>query len=172
MIERGGKDSKKGQIKLSFGMIFSIILIAIFLAFAFFAIKKFLNISNTAQIAKFSDSIQDDIDRMWKGFQGEQEKEYILPGKIKYVCFADLSESARGINKKFYAGLNQIYYEKENMFFLPAGSAEGLDSKEVRHIDIKKITEDENPFCLKSIKGKLKLTLKKEYGEALVTITK
>ena len=72
------KKRKKAQIKLSFGMIFSIILIIVFLAFAFYAIKVFLGIQNTAQIGKFISDLKSDVDRVWKSTESSEEKEYNL----------------------------------------------------------------------------------------------
>ena len=77
--------NKRGQMNISFGMIFSIILIVVFIAFAFFAIQKFLDIQNSVQVGKFGADFQADIDKMWRGSQGSQENKYFLPSKIKYV---------------------------------------------------------------------------------------
>ena len=142
---------KRGQMKLSFGMIFSIILIIIFLAFSFYAISKFLGLQRIAQVGQFVEGLQTDVDKMWKGSQGSQEVEYILPKKIKEICFTD--------------------DEYENLFFSPRGSSEGMDSIEIKHIDIEKITENENPFCIKNTDGKVKIIIKKSFGEELVMIT-
>jgi len=159
-------------MKLSFGMIFSIILIVIFISFAFFAINKFLDIQNSVQIGKFTNDFQSDINKIWKGSQGSEEKEYFLPKKIMFVCFTDYFLDKSGENQNFYKELEQFYYENENMFFYPPGSAQGLDSKEIKHIDLTKITENENPFCIENIDGKVSLIIKKNFGETLVTIGK
>jgi len=42
-------NEKRGQLKLSFGMIFSIILIIVFLGFAFFGIQKFMDYQKSIQ---------------------------------------------------------------------------------------------------------------------------
>ncbi len=81
--------TKKAQMKLSFGMIFSIILIIIFIAFAFYAILKFLDLQDSIKTAQFSDDLQYDINKMWKSSQGSQPREYLLPSKIKSVCFVE-----------------------------------------------------------------------------------
>jgi hypothetical protein len=52
------------------------------------------------------------------------------------------------------------------------GSAQGLNAKEVKHIDIEKTTEEDNPLCIEKIKGKVKMRLEKDFGEALVSIEK
>ncbi len=163
--------NKRGQMKLSFGMIFSIILIVVFLTFAFLAIKKFMVIGNTAQIAEFKNSLQADIDKVWRGSQGSQTEEYFLPSKIKYLCFIDYNVRKSGAHQDFYNDLNQAYFGSENFVFYPVGSAEGLDSAEIKHIDLEKIIEEDNPFCIKNMGGKVKITLRKNYGDALVTIT-
>ncbi len=159
-------------MKLSFGMIFSIILIVIFIAFAFYAISKFLNIGNTAQVARFTNNLQTDIDKVWKGPQASQEQEYFLPSKIELICFIDYNSNKRGIKDLIYDELEQTYYESENLFFYPLGSAEGLNAKEIKDIDIEKTTTRENPLCIENIKGKVKMRLKKDFEETLVSIEK
>ena len=47
------------------------------------------------------------------------------------------------------------------MFFYPVGSGEGTDAENIEHIDIGNITENENPFCIENIKGKVTMTIKK-----------
>ena len=162
--------NKEGQMKLSFGMIFSIILIIIFIAFAFYAIQKFLGIQRSIQVGQFKDKLESDIDKMWKG-QGSKEVEYILPKKIKYVCFVDYNSNKKGEKEDLYSKLKQVYDEYENLIFYPVGSAEGLDAFEVDHINLEKIIEHENPFCVENVNGRVKMTIKKDYGEALVVIT-
>jgi hypothetical protein len=84
-----GELMKKGQMKLSFGMIVSIILIIIFISFAFYAIKIFLGIKDAAQIGAFGTDLQNDVDKIWKGSQGSQDVKYNLPNKVKNICFDD-----------------------------------------------------------------------------------
>ena len=162
---------KKGEMKLSFGMIFSIIMIIIFISFAFYAIQKFLSIQSTAQAAKFVSDLQNDVDKMWRGSQGSQKQEYFLPSGVRYVCFADYKKSEMGERQSFYDELNQAYYEEENLFFYPIGSGEGFDSVNLKNVDIEKTTEENNPECFENIKGKVIFTLKKDFNEALVTIS-
>jgi len=140
--------NKRGQMKLSFGMIFSIILIVIFIAFAFYAIQKFLGIQNTVKVGQFVDSLQSDVDKAWRSSQYSQKVEYFLPTKVEEVCFED--------------------NEYENLVF---HSRDFIEGRKIKHINITKITEDKDPFCIETTKGKVEMTIKKDYGEALVTIT-
>lgn len=166
--------NKRGQMELSFGMIFSLFLIIIFIAFAFYAISKFLSLSDSAVIGKFKESVQNDIDKLWKGSQGvwSPKSGYTLPKGIELVCFADFSEKAKGNKKDIYVKLNQLSSGGDrNMVFYPNGAGTGLNSFTMEHIDIKKITLTDNPYCAENKKGKVMLTLNKEFGENLITIT-
>ncbi|HEA46717.1 MAG TPA: hypothetical protein ENH99_02955 [Candidatus Pacearchaeota archaeon] len=174
MKKRGNLSKRgqvKGQLKLSFGMIFSIILIIIFFIFAFFAIKSFMGIKNSAETGKFINDLETDIDRVWKSAQSSQQKEYFIPSGVDAVCFTDFEISAKGANRERYDELKRSFYGSENLIFYPFGSSD-LDSTIVENIDLAEITKDENPFCLENQEGKINLVLKKDFGEILVKITR
>jgi len=163
LLKKRGFDSKNAQMKMSFGMIFSIILIVIFIATAFYAITKFLDIGNSAQITKSVDSLQSDIDKVWGGSQGNQEQEYFFPSKIDYLCFMDAAPgNGKGVNEEFFDELEFYSSNDENLFFYPPKSSGNLNSKEMNHIDIVKTTETENPLCIENIKGKVTLSIKND----------
>ena len=107
-MKKDAVDQRKGQMNLSFGMIFGIFLIIIFIAFAFYAIQKFLQLKDTTQIAKFADDLQFDIDRIWKGSQANQARNYILPAGIDLVCLIDYNSGT---------GNGEIYDELESAFY-------------------------------------------------------
>ena len=136
-------------MKLSFGMIFSIILIIIFISFAFYAILKFLDLQDSIKIEQFKDNLQNDVDKMWKGSQGEREVDYSLPSKIESICFKE--------------------DEYENLFFR---SDKFIEGGKIEHIDIDKILGTKDSFCIENKNNKIKMIIKKDYGEALVTIEK
>jgi len=171
------KRGKFGQMKLSFGMIFSIMLIIIFLVFGFYVISKFLDMKSSVEVGKFVDNLQNDITKMWGSSQGAQEETYTLPIKIESVCFVDFYSSSRG-NEDIYKKLKQVYDNEQNFFFYPVGSGEGLDAvnlkcrDEINCLNIKEITKTQNPFCIESEKGKIKLTIKKNFNDAQVVITR
>ena len=167
------KKGDKAQIELSFGMIFSIILIIVFIGFAFYAIKLFLSANDSMKTGKFLDNFQNDVDTSWKGFESSQEENYILPTKIEFVCFADFDKIAQGKNSEKLEKLKQAFSggDSENLIFYPVGSGNGIDGKEILHLNINKTIAMENPFCIQNVKGNIKMTLKKDYGEVLVTIT-
>ena len=165
------KSSRKAQLKISFGMIFSIILIIIFLAFGFWAIKSFLSLGGFVQLAKFSETLQNDVDKIWRGQQGSwSPPSGYNVGKIQAICFIDYFGDGRGRNVDLFSELNQLNYGgDENLVFYPISAGEGTSLK-IEHIDIKKMTAEHNPYCVNAEKSKMKLTVEKNYGENLVTI--
>ncbi len=141
------KRGKRGALELSFGMIFSIILIIFFIAAAIYAITKFLDFQNTIKIEKFGSDLQADVDNLWKSTQGSYAREYNLPSKIQAVCFTD--------------------DEFENMQFVSTNIIRG---KMIAHLDITATLGGRDSLCFDNIQGKVSMTLKKDYGENLVTI--
>jgi hypothetical protein len=144
----------KGQTQISFGMIFSVILIIIFIAFAIYGITQFLKVKNFGQIETFKSNIQSDIDTTWKSTQGNQTKIYSLPNKIKQVCF---------VNNQY-----------ENMYFMPSNS--GYKGTIINNVDfIKTIIGSKSvpkKLCIDSIDGKISMIMGKSWNENLVTIYK
>ena len=164
-------NKKTGQMELSFGMIFSIILIVVFLVFAFYAIKTFLVFQDNAKAGRFYDQIQGDIDRVWKSSQSSEQQEYVVPSSADFVCFTDFSSDAKGGDNAFYSDLERTNYNSENLAFYPVKFT-GFESKEINHMNIGKTTDENNPLCIKTSNGKVVLMLKKDFGEALVTVSK
>ncbi len=140
---------KKGaQMKLSFGMIFSIFLIIVFLSFSVYAIIKFINMQQSIQIGTFKNNLQADINTMWQSQQGSREVEYRLPKKIDAVCFID--------------------DDYQNLMLV---SENPIDGKNIENINIEEITSG-GDYCIGNVDGKVSMTLVKDYGESLVKITK
>ena len=164
-----GERGKRGQLELSFGMIFSIILIVVFISVAVYGIVKFLEFQKQSQIGIFFNDFQSDIDKMWRA-SGSQRVSYSLPGGINSICFIDYKSGKRGENREIYDELSQLFNEAENLFFYPPGSGVGgLDAKEIRHINLEKITESENPFCIQNVKGRVDFVIN-NFDESLVNV--
>lgn len=134
-------------MKLSFGMIFSIFLIIIFIVFAVYVIQKFVVLQDSVKTEQFSENLQNDVDKMWRGSQGSQQVSYSISNKIISVCFVD--------------------DEYENLIF---NSEKMLGGEMIEHLDIEKTLGGKNSLCMQNTDGKIRMTLKKDYGEALVTI--
>lgn len=142
------KKVKKAQIKLSFGMIFSIILIVIFIAFAFYGIKVFLDLKNEVQVEQFRNDLQNDVDKLWAGSQGSREVSYLLPKKIEGICFVD---------DEFY----NLEFKIEDL---------RIKEETIEHVDILKTLEERESLCIPNIEGRISFVLEKNFGENFVTI--
>lgn len=142
---------KKGAMELSFGMIFAIILIAVFIVFAFFGIKKFIAIQEQVKYKQFTEDLQLDIDKIWKSAQASKKVEYMLPSKITEVCFE---------NK-----------DLRNIRFEPRSA--GFNTQTINNLNLDSMFLDsENPICLKNNDGIISMTLSKDYSQNLVTISR
>ncbi len=139
--------NRSGQLNISFGMIFSIILVIAFLGVGFYAIKKFIGFQETIQVENFMRDFQQDVDKMWKSAQGSQVITYSLPTKINSVCLS---------NDDF-----------QNLRFT---SSEIINGKMIEHLDIASITAKEDPYCITNSRGKVSMTISKDYGETLVRV--
>jgi uncharacterized protein (UPF0333 family) len=144
------KRDQKGQIHLSFGMIFSIILIIIFIAFAFYAIGKFLSLQDSIKINTFYSTFQTDVKTAWNSAQTSRTMTYTLPSSIKEICFTNTGSQ------------NLILYGDGNR---------PENSNNIEDINITATTE-QGDSCFTVVNGQLSLVLQKNFGDTLVTITK
>ena len=133
-------------MKLSFGMIFSIFLIIIFIAFAFYAITKFIKLQENVLKEKFVKDLQGNVDEIWKN-KGSAGETYSLPKKVERICFTD--------------------DEFNNLLII---SEKVTEEKNIEHVDISKITE-EGDYCISNVDGEVKLVISRS-SEYLVTITR
>lgn len=149
-MKKNKAQNKKAAMELSFGMLFSIILIIIFIAFAIYGITKFLNLQKDIQLKTFVDNLNFDIDKLWKS-QGSQPVTYSLPGNVEEICFSeDEFEKDLNLELKTKKGFGGTY--------------------NILHAEFSK--EGKGSNCVPVENGKIKLQLEKDYGEALVTISK
>ena len=142
--------NSRAQSQISFGMIFAIILIIIFIAFAIYGINKFLATSRLVQIESFKSDLQSDIDKMYRSPQGSQiVGPYLIPRKIKQICFKD--------------------DPKENLYFEP----DDYDGDLLNNIDMDKTLGHQTKLCIDSPNGKVSMTIKKAFTDRNgVTITR
>jgi len=167
------KINKKASIELSFNMIFSIILIIVFIAAATYAIKKFMGISQCSQVGIFKTELQNEIDKAWAG-TGEYvySKSLSIPSKITYICFADRNASTGTGTYKDYFKDFKYSNKGNNFFFYPMKYACDFKTLTITHIDIKATTNNNqvNPYCIAVDNGKVDIKINKGINDALVCI--
>jgi len=148
---------KKGQIQLSVGMIFSIIIIIATVALAIYLITSFLSTSNCAQINLFRSDFQGEVDNVWKSAQAQKTFQINLPTKITKICLGNLSSADEKYRAEFLE-LRRYQDFGYNLFILPSLEACGGNSAltSLKHIE-------DLPFtCINLAKGKANLKLIKE----------
>ena len=141
---------KRGQIDLSFGMIFSIVLIIIFIAFAIYAIIHFLALQDSIKLTTFDNTLQNDINTVWNSAHSTKTYSYNLPTSIQEVCFTNNGND----NLILYAGNNR----PETSF--------NMDNINIT------ATTSQGDLCFGVVNGQFSLILQKNFSDTLVTITK
>ena len=118
--------------------------------------------------------MQRDVKKVWKSSGTLEEFEYSLPRGIDSVCFVDFNSDEMGIAGNLYRDLERISFGEGNFVLYSENLESGSDfsSTEIENIDLEKTTETENPLCFQGSSGKIKITLKIDFGESLVTVVK
>lgn len=141
--------NRRGQLQMSFGMIFSILLIIIFIGFAIYAINQFLSLQNSIKINTFYDTLQNDVNTVWNSAQASQGRSYTLPTYIKQICFTDSGSQ------------DLIIYGDGNR---PIGS------HDITSLNISAMVSGTSNPCFNVVNGKVGFTLKKSFSDTTVTI--
>jgi len=162
---------KRGQLQISFGMIFSIILIVAFIAVAIYAIIVFINMKKCSEIGLFKQDLQEEINRAWNSEESSLTFKGNLPSGIQQVCLIDLSKAGKGSNKELYDSLKKYGYVNVNMFFYPIKKVcKDLRAFNIEHINITEITKQNNPYCVNIVDGKVEVKIEKSFYAALVCL--
>lgn len=155
-IKRSDRRKNKAQMKISFGIIFSIILIIVFLAFAFFGIRKFLEVHDSIKAGNLLNDLETDINEVWKSPRASEKFSYTVPKGAEAFCFEPPDPSSE--------------YEENNAYFIPSD----YGGKILKHINWENTMRgvQGNMLCIDVKNQKITLILKKDYGEEEVTISR
>ncbi|MGV8142882.1 MAG: hypothetical protein ACP5NS_04615 [Candidatus Pacearchaeota archaeon] len=165
--------NKRGAIELSFGMIFSIIIMIAIIGVAVYAITTFLQIGKTSQIALFHQRFQDTVNEIWSSSITNKVVSFSLPGSIELVCFGNLAGSSYNPEyenefkelKRYASGFEQ---QNTNRFLYPSGKGGDFAYKKVDKIDISELT---NGFdCFENKDGNVRIRLEKDEFDPLVNV--
>lgn len=165
--------SKKaqGSIEMSFGMIFSIILIIFFVAIAIVVIRYFLNVQACAKIGIFLDGFQTDVDKTWNSQSNSFSFKSTLPSGIEYVCFGDLEKPIKGeFEGEISMNIGVFKGQKANLFFYPREKSCKIQYKTIAHLDTQEMIKNNNPYCIKVDSGSINFRIQKGFNQKLVTI--
>lgn len=148
---------KKGQIDLSFGMIFSIIVIIATIAVAFYFIQKFVSSGECTSMGLMREDLQDTIDKVWASPFGTET--FIgKPGSgIEKICFGNMSKVALKYSL-VKEELNRYLNQGDNFYMYPPEEAckGSMASGKLNHIYVQNFT------CFDVKSGKVELKISKE----------
>lgn len=160
---------KRAQIQLSFGVIFSIIIIVVTLAVAGYIIAQFVGLSASVSCKLYHADLQERIDKAWNA-QGNTRDvfEDSTPAKTEIVCFGSVNQTlteSKYIEEQ--ADIADRARSGSNMFFYPTSACEsdGFSFK-LNHI------KTDGFFCIDVVKGKSIVKIDKGSFETLVKISK
>ncbi|MFH0808496.1 MAG: hypothetical protein V1888_02670 [archaeon] len=141
--------NKRGQqaLGMSFGMIFAIFLILVFIVIAFIAVGYFLNLGESAGVGLFYNELQSAVDGAMSGQEIDRNFVINLPSDIESICFANLSATITKPGAEYDAIRDYEVYDA-NTFLVPPEKAQGMQWKLIDRINITKITSIKNPYCV------------------------
>ncbi len=119
MIKRGAK----GQMKISFGMIFAIILMVVFILVGVFGAKKFIQVNDDLEAANFQYAVQEEINELLGEPGSSQQEIFPVPDDVEEICFQNQPTGSKEYN--FYSvpeGIIQEVLDSVNWgFTTPSG---------------------------------------------------
>lgn len=165
-------ENKKAQtfIGMSFSVIFSIIIIIFILVVGFFVIRSILETGDCAKLKIFIEDFEEDIKKAWNSDKVDFSFKGALPVKLDYICFADLSKKISGEHEDIGEKIDIYEGTGANLFFYPKENSCGMPYYEIKYLNIDKITENKNPYCIPVRDGEISIKLKKGFDEVLVNI--
>lgn len=160
----------EGVFGMSFGMIFSIILIVFFFAAAFLGIRTFLNWQKCAQIGMFFDDIQNRVDEAWNSPSASYRFNATLPTSIKNVCLINITGNtvnANNIEKAIFNYLKTGYLDPTKNFYLYAPEANlCMNWKNLKHISY----ANKNPQCFSVINGLVSIKIERKFEDTFPSL--
>jgi hypothetical protein len=148
--ERGKR--AEGVMSMPFGIIFSVILIIVFISVAIYVIIKWLDLQKCTQVGSFYQDLQDKVNEAYSGTGYKDWMSVSLPSGVKEVCFADLKARQSGKFKEEYDALNHLEDYDANTFLYPEGGACNMEYSLIEHLDLSKIIQTHNPYCISTDK--------------------
>jgi hypothetical protein len=162
------KINKKGQdaIGMSFGWLFSLILIIVFIFVAIYGINYFLNMGKCTKVGLFYDSLQQKIDDAYQSSSSDFELSVNLPG-VTQICFANLTQKITG-SDAIYKQIELYSFYDANTFIIPSANACDMPYKTLKHLDVNRTISAKNPFCVDVTEGGTIRIVKGYYDKGVI----
>ncbi len=152
----------KRGIELSFGMLFSILIIAATIAVAFYVINYFLDLKKCTEIGLFTRDLQNKVTEAWNSDSVKDSFTGFLPGNIDKVCIGNLN---LGKETEEYELLKRYKDETANLFFYPPPKTCEIKYANIEHAEISGFN------CTLVKNGRASLRLEKDSFDNLVKVS-
>lgn len=143
-------------------VLFTLVAILI-LIFGGTQITKWVKTSKNLELTNFLNTLQNVVKKhSLRNYDSVDEKIIALPPEIETICFVDRSKNISPlVNCNLNYEINK--YENKNVFFEP------FDKFEPIWLNNFELNNEENPLCLKTMKGTVSVTLTNKGNRSLVT---
>jgi hypothetical protein len=160
----------EGVFGLSFGMIWSIILIVFFVLGAFMGIRTFLNYQDKTTLGFFLTDLDNSVKKAFYAESTNYIFKSTLPAGIEYVCFMNFTSKVKNPNDKESMVWNYVtstYYEPDmNLYLYSPTKDYDISFKKISYIHT-----DRNPLCVKVTNKKISIRIEKKFEEAFVRLS-
>lgn len=158
---------QRGQIQLSFTMIFSLFMIIITVVVAFYVIQNFIGTSECIKVQLFYEDLEKEVDNVWRSSKAQIVFNGALSSDISSVCFGSPGELSPEKYSEQYRALRRYVGLEGNVFLFPPlrKCDSNLLSHTVSHAQVP------TSFCAEVKENKVSVTLvKASSADTFVTI--
>jgi hypothetical protein len=163
---------KRGSIEISFGMIFSVIIIIALIGVAVYAIMAFLDFGGSAQMGLFYEEFESAVNDVWSSATTNRVFRFSVPSSIQSVCFGSIANNIDAGRysqqlKALREGSSGFQQQNSNVFLYPPSKAKEFAYKRVERIDTSPLGAFD---CFEARSGKVNIRLSKSEFESLVKV--
>ena len=160
---------KRGQFRISIGMIFSIIIIVATITVAIYAITFFLDFGKCSRVGIFYKDLEGKVNEAWRSDITRETFTGSLPSGTDYVCFGNLTQSVSDFDPRDEVRQNELRRgggtRRNNLFIYPPGICKGV----LASFNLER-AEADGFFCLEVSRGKIDIKLRKDVTDSLVSL--
>lgn len=163
---------RKGSIEISFGMIFSVIIIITLIGVAVYGITIFLDVGKTAEIGLFYEEFQKTVDEIWSSATTNRVVDFSIPNGIEFVCFGSIAnniDAGRYTSqlRALRTASSGFQQQSTNVFLYPPENAKDFAFQKIDKIDTSSLGTFE---CFEVRNRKVSIRLSKGEFESLVKV--
>ncbi len=157
------KPKKKAQIfGMPFTFLFALILIAVFLFTAIWAIRHFLHTTEYTKLMTSINDLRTQVQTLWQQRAGRVTVTLLFPKSFEKICFADPNDKSGWAQESdLRQDYNWVNNVKANLFLLPRKAALDFGLKGYLFIGCGNVDclDFNNPTCITIKNGKVRLRL-------------